>query len=133
MERESDKHSPRIDDAMAHDLDSLLRGAPGESRAQESRLQEDPDVGPGRRFNLDDGRGLAISDDEADQRADLARHLAGATFPAGRDELVAAAQADYAPESMVEALRGLPEDGAFANVQGVWEAMGGDSEKPHTR
>ncbi len=60
MERETDKHNPRIDDAMARDLDSLLKGAPVESRSQESRLQEDPSVGPGRRFEAEPaGPGLS--------------------------------------------------------------------------
>lgn len=133
MERETDKHNPRVDDAMARDVESLLKGAPEESRAQEARLQEDPDVGPGRRFDVDERPGLGIPDSEADQRADLARHLAGAQFPAARDELVASAEGANAPESLLADLRRLPPDEAFANVQRVWVALGGEAEKPHTR
>ena len=133
MERETDKHNPRVDDAMAHDVESLLKGAPEESRAQEARLQEDPGVGPGRRFDLEERSGLGIPDAEVDQRAELARHLAGARFPAGRGELVAAAEAANAPESLVADLRRLPPDEAFANVQRVWLALGGEAESPHTR
>ncbi len=133
MERETDKHSPRVDDAMAQDVESLLKGAPVESRAQESRLQEDPDVGPGRRFDVDHRPGLGISDSEADDRAELARHLAAAHFPAGRDELVAAAEASNAPDDVLGALRGLGAGEDFANVQAVWVALGGEAEQPHTR
>ena len=132
MERESDKHSPRVDDAMARDVDSLLHGAAEESRSQEGRLQEDPAVGPGRRF--DDVRpGTEMSDAEVEQRAELSRHLAAVQFPARRDDLLAAARADHAPDVIVEALRGLPADEAYETVQAVWQALGGNVEAPHTR
>ena len=133
MERESDKHSPRVDDAMARDVESLLKGSPEESRAQEARLQEDAGVGPGRRFDVADQAGLGISESDADRRAELARHLAAATFPAVRDDLVAAAQSDHAPDELVGELRGLPAGEAYANVQHVWLALGGQGEKPHTQ
>jgi hypothetical protein len=132
MERDTDKHSPRLDEAMAHDVESLLKGAPVESRAQESRLQEDPGVGPGRRFDADERPGLGISETEADQRAELARHLATVRFPAGPDELAAAAQSDNAPAEVVEALRALPAAEQYPNVQAVWSAIGGEAERPHT-
>ncbi len=132
MERESDKHSPRVDDAMAHDVESLLKGSPEESRAQEARLQEDPGVGPGRRFDIDDDNGLGIAEAEADERAELARHLASATFPAAKEDLLRAARSANAPDGIMGSLQALPEDEAYANVQGVWLALGGQVEKPHT-
>ena len=131
MERETDKHSPRVDDAMAHDVESLLKGAPEESRAQESRLQEDPSVGPGRRFDAEPA-GSGISAREADQSAELSRHLASADFPAHRDQLMAAAQDNEAPEDIVNALGLLPDDRTFDNLQAVWVALGGSVEGPHT-
>ncbi len=118
---------------MSHDVESLLKGAPVESRSQESRMQEDPDVGPGRRFDLDDQPGLGIADSVADDRADLARHLAAARFPAGREELVAAAEGSNAPDDVLDSLGGLPDGEDYANVQAVWVALGGEAEKPHTR
>ena len=133
MERESDKHSPRIDDAMAHDVESLLKGAPVESRANEERLQEDPDVGPGRRFEELDDPGLGINEADADRRAELSRHLAGVHFPAHRDDLVAVAEAGQAPDDVLITLRGLPADRAFETVQEVWQAAGGRVEDAHTR
>ncbi len=132
MERESDKHSPRVDDAMAHDVESLLKGAPVESRSQESRLQEDPDVGPGVRADVDEAPGSGISLVAAEHRAELARHLAVVRFPAGRDELLAAAADSSSPE-VFSALQGLPEGETYANVQAVWVALGGEAEQPHTR
>ncbi len=132
MERESDKHNPRVDEAMAHDVDSLLHGAAEESRAQEGRLQEDPAVAPGRRFD-EVIPGVEITDSDVEGRAELSRHLASARFPAGREELVAAAEDAHAPDDVVAALGDLPADEVYENVQAVWQALGGNVEAPHTR
>ncbi len=127
MERETDKHNPRVDDAMAHDVDALLHGSAEESRSQEARLQEDPAVGPGRRF--DEMRpGVGITDSEIDARAELSRHVAPATFPATKEELLAAAADSHAPDDVLDALQGLPETEEFPNVQAVWQALGGNVE-----
>jgi len=41
MERESNLHSARVDDELAHEVQSLTRGAPVESRVEEGRAMED--------------------------------------------------------------------------------------------
>ena len=41
MERQSNLHNPRLDDELAHEVESLTRGAPIEARVDESRLMED--------------------------------------------------------------------------------------------
>ncbi len=133
MERETDKYSPRVDDAMSHDLESLLRGSPEESRAREDRLQEDPEVGPGRPPAAEEKVGIGVSASAADQRAELARYLAGAAFPARRDELVYMAETDQAPPPLLDRLRSLPADEQYVNVQSVWQALGGEVEGTHTR
>ncbi len=132
MDRESNKHSPRVDDALAHDVESLTHGSAEESRAQEGRLQEDPAVGPGRRF---DGAvpGMDLTDAEVEKRAELSRHLAAAQFPARRDELLAAAADAHAPDDVMQILDQLPDDEAFETVQSVWQALGGNVEPPHTQ
>ena len=133
MERESVKHGSRLDEAMADDVAPLLHGtAAEESRSQESRLQEDPSVGPGIRPEAHQAPGLGISEDDATGRAELARHLASAAFPARRDHLVFAAEESSAPPAVVERLRSLPADGEFANVQAVWSTLGGATEDRHT-
>jgi hypothetical protein len=43
MDRGSDKHSPRIDDEMERETQSMTQGSPIEARAQDSRLKEPPD------------------------------------------------------------------------------------------
>lgn len=130
MERESNKHSPRIDEAMAHDVSPLLHGSPEESRAQEWRLQEDPGVGPGRPSD-EPIPGTDLTDAELQERAELSRHLAAAHFPARRAELLAAAEDDHAPDDVLRALGELPPDEEYPTVQAVWKALGGHVEPPH--
>ena len=40
MERGSDKHAPRVDEELAHQVEPLERGAPVEPRVEEFREQE---------------------------------------------------------------------------------------------
>lgn len=97
MQRESDKHSPRLDDEMAHEVASLTHGAAAEeSRAREDRTQEGPTEDE-LRFEpadrtLSQDRGIGIPDTDADARSELARHVTAADWPATRDDLLHAAQ-----------------------------------------
>lgn len=133
MERETVKHGSRVDEAIAEDVAPLVHGAAAEeSRAQEARLQEDPAVGPGTRPAGRHAAGLGIAEDDATGRAELARHLASAAFPARRDQLVFHAVEASAPPEVVDRLRTLPGDDDFANVQAVWAALGGPTEDHHS-
>ncbi|HEV7863378.1 MAG TPA: DUF2795 domain-containing protein [Acidimicrobiia bacterium] len=132
MERGSDKHGPRLDEALHHDVESLLGGSPVEARAQEWREQEGPADGeptPDSRISGD--RWPTPPDmldaDEVEARADLARHLPPSVFPARTDELVAAAERLHAPADVVDRLRSLPDD-TFPNVAALWQALGGHRE-----
>ena len=60
-----------------------------------------------------------------EERSALARSLEPSAFPAGRDQLVEIAEANFAPDPVLERLRALPENEHFDNVQQVWEASGG--------
>jgi hypothetical protein len=63
------------------------------------------------------------------ERSELARHLRGSIFPADRAAVVACAIDEDAPVELIDALRELPDDEVFLNVEGVWEALGGDRER----
>jgi hypothetical protein len=118
MERGSDQHGPRVDDAMATDADSVTRGAPVEARADAGREQEGPEASP-----------VPPTDDELHERSELARHLRPQVFPADRDALVRVAADEQAPESLLALLRLLPAGRTFENVEAVWEALGGSVEE----
>jgi hypothetical protein len=127
MERESVQHSPRLDDEMAHEIDSMTRGGSNEeSRTREDRVIEEPtedDVGsPTRR-----SAGTIF-----DLRSELARHVTAAQWPAEKSQLVDVAHGDAAPQVILDSLRRLPDGERFENVQEVWAALGGPIEPGHT-
>lgn len=117
MERGSDQHAPRVDDAMATDADPVTHGAPVEPRADEGREQESPNSSP------------VPPVDELHDRSELARHLRPQAFPADRDALLVVPEEEQAPESMLTLLRLLPAGRTFDNVEAVWEALGGAVER----
>jgi hypothetical protein len=119
MERETSKHSPRVDDQLHHEVESLVRGnSAEESRSREDLVHEES--------TEDDVQTIL------DMRAELARHITSASWPAGRDELVQTARVDRAPQEILDSLRTLPEQERFENVQEVWAALGGPVEQRHS-
>ncbi|MBV8387444.1 MAG: DUF2795 domain-containing protein [Acidimicrobiia bacterium] len=132
MDRSSNKHTPRVDEQLKHDVQSVTRGSPVEARAQEAREQEGPADGePTPDALVTGGRPSATPDalthDEVEARAELARHLQPSVFPASRDELIASARSLGASDELVARLGGLPE-GRFDHMEAVWEALGGRVE-----
>lgn len=122
MQRETDKHGSRLDEQMKHEVESLVHGASAEeSRAREDLTQE------------------GVAEDEfrfdpttLEARAELARHLAAADWPASTIDLVEAARVDRAPQEVLDSLRTLPDETRFETVQEVWSALGGPTEDSHT-
>jgi hypothetical protein len=120
-ERGSSQHGPRIDEEMKSETASLVHGAPVESRAEAWRQMEpagedepDPDAIPAR--------------DEIEARSVLAMSLRPSAFPGDRARLIGMAQAENATQEVMSWLDRLPADVTFANVQAVWDALGGMHE-----
>jgi hypothetical protein len=132
MVRGSDKQSPRLDESLKHDTDSLTRGAPVEARADDARTQEGPgDDEPTPDALLVDGPDTgsddALGHDEIEARSELATYLRPSVWPADRAALIECARQQHAPESLLERLGDLP-DGTFDHTEAVWEALGGRVE-----
>ena len=126
-ERDSTKHSPRLDDELKKEVSSLTRGSPAESRKEEWREQEgaaDDEREPSARTV--DPNGLGPDNETA--RAELSRHLRLSAFPGDRDALLGEAESNDAPEPVLNALRKLPPETTFETVYDVWEALGGEIE-----
>jgi len=126
-DRDSTKHSPRLDDELKKEVGSLIHGSPAESRKEEWREQEgaaDGEREPSSRTAAPD----ALGPDGPTARAELSRHLRLSVFPADRDALLAEAEANDAPEPVLRALQQLPESTSFVTVYDVWEALGGEVE-----
>jgi hypothetical protein len=56
---------------------------------------------------------------------DVQKALAGASYPAERDDLVTTAEDNEASEDVLGALRGLDESQTFDGPDDVMEALGG--------
>jgi hypothetical protein len=134
IDRGSDKSGPRIDEERARETESLERGSPVPSRAEEFREVEgagDDEPAPDARLSGD--RGMVPDDqlgpDELEARSEIARHLDPSVFPADREGLLQTAVDNNAPASVMDRLADLPEDVIFENVQMVWESLGGSVEE----
>ena len=66
---------------------------------------------------------------DLDRRAALAERLGKEVWPASREELLARATENHAPADVLADLGRLPEDGRYANVQEVAQALGLGTEQ----
>lgn len=114
MQRESDKQGRARSDHLREETKDLVRGR------EPVRVDGGADrpEGPGRR----PARGVSPAD--VARRAELTRHLPPSEFPADRRRLLAYLRRRKAPESVVEAVSGLPEGQEFHTVGEIVRAIG---------
>jgi hypothetical protein len=111
MERNT-VHSPRVDDEMAEEI----------AAEEEPEPEAEPVVAAiGHATD-------ALDADEVRRRSELAAALPGHAFPGDRGQLRHAAEAEHAPEWVIDALGTLPIDTRFDTPQDVWSALGGHRE-----
>ncbi len=129
MERGSDKHGRRLDEAMKGETDGMMRAGRDthaeEWKSSEPSGEDEPDVDRSPHGTLVGGVPPGMTPDDVEGRTELATYVHRSVFPCGRDGLVADAVANSAPERVLEELRRLP-DGAreYENVSEVWTALG---------
>ena len=121
MDLVSNKHGSRLDEDLKHDT----RGGE-QARVPDATADGDPPRA--RRDDVAEPVEGVVYEPEVDERSELARFVEPSRFPASRDDLVTSAEEAFAPDRLVERLRSLP-DGPFGNVQEVWTALGGPSER----
>jgi hypothetical protein len=128
MDRGSSKHGPSRDEAMAHEIAGLVR-AGRDTRREEWRSPEPaderllgdvthPDVAQTRASTP-----TGMTPVEREDRAELARWLGRAVFPAEREEIIDHVRHQHAPDWVVEELAGAPPDVQFTSVGELWRAM----------
>ncbi len=66
---------------------------------------------------------------ERDARSRLGRYLRRSVFPANRAQLLAEARENGAPDDIEQALRRLPDEGAYQTVAEVWASLMDTSEE----
>jgi hypothetical protein len=133
MERGSDKHSARMDDALEAEVDGLMR-AGHDNRADwnspEPSGEDQPDVDRVPDGTLAGGVPDGMTEDDVEARSELARYL-GRLWPATREELIRVATDNEAPDGVLDRLRSLPMGQSFANLQEVWSTLSGGHVEDH--
>lgn len=129
MDRQSTKHGPHLDEAMARETEGLTHGSGAGSRAEEWRNPEPPADGePGSSWApegyLDREEGGETDADRRDWRAKVGSYLHKDIYPADREKLLATARESNAPDDVLAALGGLPDGGSYANARELWGALG---------
>ncbi len=127
MERGSDKHSRRLDDAMKGETAGMMAGN-HDSRVEEWRSAEpsgddQPAVGLGGDTVLEGGVPAGMDQEDVELRSELASWLGRASFPAVRELLLGHVIDEGAPDRVIELVRRLPAGREFANTGDAWRAL----------
>lgn len=124
MHRESDKQGPVRHDYLRKETENLSRTGSGRGGEARPAGGDAPPEGRGRRTPP---RGMSPAD--VARRAALTRHLPPSEFPADRAHLLTHLRSHRAPESVIDAVSGLPEGRQFQTLGEVVRAIGLLSER----
>lgn len=131
MERGSDTHSARMDDAMKHDVEGLMRTG-HDSRADwnspEPSGEDQPDVDMVPDGTLAGGVPDGMTEQDVETRSEIAGYLGRSVWPAVGQRLLEVAEDNEAPDRILDLLRQLPAGREYANVQEAWAALQGGTE-----
>ena len=133
MERGSNLHSARMDEALKGETEGLVR-AGRDTHAEEWKTPEpagedQPDVDRSPDGTMTGGVPVGMTEDDVEGRSQLASYLHRSVFPAVGTVLVENAVSNEAPEAVVQQLRRLPAGREYQNVGEVWTALGGGHEE----
>jgi uncharacterized protein DUF2795 len=128
----SDKHNPRLDEELEHEIQGMLKSGRS-TRSEEFREVEpvaegEPDIAGSPNSTLVGGVPVGMTEDAVVARAELARWLVRADFPADGPALVEAALDHRAPDAVVAELERLPEGETYERIGDVARALGYPTE-----
>ena len=133
MERGSDKHSARMDDALGAEVEGLVRTG-HDNRAEwnspEPSGEDQPDVDLMPNGTLTGGVPDGMTEEDVERRSRIASYL-GRVWPATTTELLTTVIDNGAPDDVVEPLRSLPPAQSFENLQELWSALSGGHVESH--
>ena len=132
MERGSDTHSARMDDALKHDVEGLIRTG-HDSRedwnSPEPSGEDQPDVDMVPDGTLAGGVPDGMTEQDVETRSEIAGYLGRSVWPAVGQRLLEVAEGNEAPDRILDLLRQLPAGREYANVQEAWAALQGGTEE----
>ncbi len=133
MERGSDKHSPRADDELAHEVQGMMKAGRSthaeEWNDPEPSGEDQPDVDRDPAGTLQGAVPDGMTGHDVETRSALAQALGKDIYPATGRALVERARENDAPDNVVSLLNELPSDVTFGNVQEIWMTLGGGVEE----
>jgi hypothetical protein len=118
MHRESEKQGPVRDEYLRRDAEGMSRAGRTDEGGDRATAPERPRTPP---------RGMSPAD--VARRAELTRHLPPGEFPADRARLLTRLRARRAPDSVIDAVSGLPEGQKFQTLAEVVRAIGLRTER----
>ena len=128
----STKHNPRVDEELEHEVQGLLKGGRAtrseEWREVEPSAEGDPDIDADPQGTLTGGTPVGMDADAVAARAEIARWLDRADFPATGPGLVEAALDHRAPDAVAAELERLPEGETYERIGDVVRALGYPTE-----
>jgi hypothetical protein len=132
MERGSDKHGPRLDEQLEKETRGIVQGG-RETRAEEWKSSEpsgedQPAVDLSADGTLHGGVPEGMTEEDIEQRAELASFLGKEIWPAEGAQVKARLVEEQAPTRLVERCAGLPDGRIYDNVAQVWEDLTGHKE-----
>ena len=128
----STKHSAREDDALAHEVEGMIRSGRSthaeEWNDPEPTAEGEPDVDTSPADTLTGGVPVGMTPDAVVARAELARWLTREPFPGDREQLIETARDHRAPDAVIRELERLPAGETFERVGDVARALGYPTE-----
>jgi hypothetical protein len=127
MERASDKHSSRVDDAMKGETAGMVHGN-HDPRAEEWHSAEpsgddQPGVSLGADTSLTGGVPDGMDPADIEVRSELASWMGRASFPSVREPLLGLVMDEGAPDRVIDLVRRLPAGREFASTGDVWRTL----------
>ena len=128
----STKHSPRVDEELAHETEGMMRAERSTARrrsgARSSRRLKATPTSISPDGTLVGGTPVGMDADAVEARAELARWLDRADYPNTGPGLVEAARDHRAPDAVVAELQRLPDGETYERVGDVVRALGYPTE-----
>lgn len=133
MQRGSDKHSARMDDALDAEVSGLVHAGRDthaeEWKSAEPSGEDQPEVDLTADGDVHGGVPDGLTEDDVEGRSRLAAYLGKEVWPATGEQLVEVAGSRQAPDVVLDQLQRLPAGRVFDNVQEVWSSLGGGAEQ----
>lgn len=128
MERGSDKHGRRLDEALAKETRGLVSGGHDnreEWNTPEPSGEDQPEVDAGRLVGgLPDG----LTPEDLEGRSELAGLLGKEIWPAAADQIRERVVDQNGPGAIIDLVDRLPAGRVYANVAEVWQDLDGGIE-----